>query len=225
MKSLIRSPVVQVLLAKLLGLYLAFALRTNHWTIDGQAHFIPHAAGEPAIFAFWHEYLPLAPMLPALGRRQKVYKRTGVWVLVSRHRDGRFIGATVRRFGVDSIYGSSSRGGAASLRIMLSKLAAGDMIAIAPDGPRGPRRQAASGTAQLAALAGVPILPCAARTSRYIQLATWDRMPIPLPFGRAVMVFGPIVRVPREAWKEAIPVINAALLEVSKRAEQLCPAR
>ncbi len=229
MKSLLRSAPVQALLANLLGLYLALALRTNRWSIEGQEHFIPHAAGQPAVFAFWHEYLPLAPMLPALGRRQAVYRRTGVYVLVSRHRDGRFIGALVRRFGVDSIYGSSSKrgeskGGAASLRIMLATLARGDMIAIAPDGPRGPRRQAAPGVAQLAALAGVPILPCAACTTRRIQLNTWDRMPIPLPFGRAVMVFGPVIRVPRDGWKEAVPVVNAALLEVARRAEQFCQA-
>jgi lysophospholipid acyltransferase (LPLAT)-like uncharacterized protein len=229
MKSLLRSAPVQALLANLLGLYLWVALRTNRWTIEGQQHFIPHAAGQPAIFAFWHEYLPLMPQLPALGRRQEIYKRTGVYVLVSRHRDGQFIAAAVRRFGVDSIHGSSSKagaskGGASSLRTMLAMLARGDMIAIAPDGPRGPRRQAAAGTAQLAALAGVPVLPCAARTSRRIQLKSWDRMAIPLPFGRAVMVFGPVVRVGRETWQDAVPAINAALLDVAQRADQLWPA-
>ncbi len=107
---------------------------------------------------------------------------------------------------------------------MMAALARGDMIALAPDGPRGPRRQAAPGIAQLAALAGVPILPCAARTSRRIQLRTWDRMAIPLPFGRAVMVFGASIRVPREAWKDAVPTITSALQAVANRAEQRCPA-
>ena len=223
MKKMLRSAPVQAVLAHVLGLYLWLALRSNRWTIEGEQHFIPHAAGEPAVFAFWHEYLPLMPQLPALGRRQKVYKRTGVYVLVSRHRDGQFIAAAVRRFGVDSIHGSSSKGGATSLRIMLAALARGDMIAIAPDGPRGPRRQAAAGTAQLAALAGVPVLPCAAWTSRRIQLKSWDRMAIPLPFGRAVMVFGPVVRVARDRWQDAVPAINAALLDVAHRADRFCP--
>lgn len=229
MKALLRSAPVQFLLARLLSLYLWIALRTQRWTIDGQAYFIPHAGGQPAVFAFWHEYLPLAPQLPALGRRQAVYRRTGVYVLVSRHRDGRFIAAAVRPFGVDAIHGStskggSSKGGASSLRAMLDALKRGDMIALAPDGPRGPRRQAAPGVAQLAALADVPILPCAARTSRRIQLKSWDRMAIPLPFGRAVMVFGPAIRVPRDGWKDAVPRITDALQSVSDRADQLCPA-
>jgi lysophospholipid acyltransferase (LPLAT)-like uncharacterized protein len=133
MKSLIRSAPVQYLLAKLLSLYLWLALRTQRWSIEGQEHFIPHAAGQPAIFAFWHEYLPLAPQLPALGRRQKVYRRTGVYVLVSRHRDGQFIANAVRPFGVDSIHGSTakrgeSKGGANSLRAMLAARARGDKI-------------------------------------------------------------------------------------------------
>jgi lysophospholipid acyltransferase (LPLAT)-like uncharacterized protein len=229
MKALLRSAPVQFLLAKLLSLYLWLALRTQRWSIDGQVHFIPHAAGQPAIFAFWHEFLPLAPQLPALGRRQAEYKPTGVYVLVSRHRDGQFIAAAVKRFGVDAIHGSSakggeSKGGATSLRLMLAALARGDMIALAPDGPRGPRRQAAPGVAQLAALANVPILPVAARTSRRIQLRSWDRMAIPLPFGRAVMVFGPTIQVPRETWKNALPAIDAGLMAVAERAEQLCPA-
>jgi lysophospholipid acyltransferase (LPLAT)-like uncharacterized protein len=229
MKRLLRSAPVQFVLAHLLSLYLLLALRTQRWTIDGQAHFIPHAAGQPAVFAFWHEFLPLMPQLPALGRRQAVYKRTGVYVLVSRHRDGHFIANAVRRFGVDAIHGSTgrrgeSKGGAASLRTMLAALARGDMIAMAPDGPRGPRRHAAPGALQLAALAGVPILPVAARTSRRIQLKSWDRMAIPLPFGRAVAVFGPAIVVPRDAWKDAMPALDAGLRDVADRAERLCPA-
>jgi lysophospholipid acyltransferase (LPLAT)-like uncharacterized protein len=78
--------------------------------------------------------------------------------------------------------------------------------------------------AQLAALSGVPVLPCAARTSWRIQLNTWDRMPVPLPFGRGVMVCGPAIRVARTGWKDAVPVIADALTQVADRAERLCPA-
>ena len=63
-----------------------------------------------------------------------------------------------------------------------------------------------------------------ARTSRRIQTRGWDRMAIPLPFGRAVMVFGATIQVPRDGWKEAVPAIDAALQAVAERAEQLCPA-
>ncbi len=212
------------MLPAVLGGYLGFALRTTRWTLDGQEHFRPHGAGAPAVFAFWHEFLPLMPALSMIARRLPFYKPTPIHTLVSQHRDGRVIGAVVRRFGIMPILGSSTRGGSAALRNLLAVLKEGDLIGITPDGPQGPARKAAAGVAQLAALSGVPILPCAARTSRRIQLNTWDRMPVPLPFGRGVMVCGAPIQVDRHAWKETVPAITEALNQVASRAEALCPA-
>jgi lysophospholipid acyltransferase (LPLAT)-like uncharacterized protein len=224
MKSLLRTSLAQAILAALLGGYLAFALRTTRWTLDGQEHFRPFGAGTPVVFAFWHEFLPLMPALSLIARKLPFYRPTPIHTLVSQHRDGRFIGSVVRRFGISPILGSSSRGGAAGLRNLLAVLRQGHLIGITPDGPRGPRRQAALGVAQLAALSGVPVVPLAARTSRRIQLNTWDRMRVPLPFGRGVMVCGPAIDVPRNGWRDAVPVIAEALNQAANRAEALCPA-
>jgi lysophospholipid acyltransferase (LPLAT)-like uncharacterized protein len=224
MKSLLRTPRAQALLAALLGGYLTFALRTTRWTLDGQDHLRPHCAGAPAVFAFWHEFLPLMPGLLLVARKLPFYRVTRIHTLVSQHRDGQFIAAAVRRFGILPILGSSTRGGAAGLRNLLAVLRQGDVIGITPDGPKGPRRQAAFGVAQLAALSGVPVVPLAARTTWRFQLSTWDRMPVPLPFGRGVMVCGPAVHVPRHDWKSALPVIADALNQAAARADQLCPA-
>jgi hypothetical protein len=222
MKSLLRTPRAQALLAALLGGYLSFALRTTRWTLEGEEHFRPFAAGAPVVFAFWHEFLPLIPGLVLIARKLPFYRPTQAHTLVSQHRDGRFIGAVVRRFGILPILGSSSRGGAAGLRNLLAVLRRGELIGITPDGPRGPRRQAAFGVAQLAALSGVPVLPVAARTSPRIQLNTWDRMSVPLPFGRGVMVCGPTVNVPRDGWRAAVPAIEQALNQAADRAEASC---
>ena len=120
---------------------------------------------------------------------------TGRTCWSASHRDGRFIGAVVSRFALDVVLGSSSRGGAKGLRVLLNLLAGGDHIAITPDGPRGPRRVAAPGVAQLAALSGAPVLPCAAQTTRRWVLRTWDRMVVPKPFGRGVVVCLPTIAV------------------------------
>ena len=218
MKSLLRTRHVQAMLASLLGAYLAIALRTTRWTLLGQDHLAPHAAGAPAVLAFWHEFLPLLPGFALIARTLPGYRATPMHTLVSQHRDGRFIGSIVRRFGIDPILGSSSRGGAAGLRNLLTVLKRSEIIGITPDGPRGPRRQAAAGVAQLAALAGVPVLPCAAATRWRIQLDTWDRMPIPLPFGRGVLVCGPAIVIPRDGWKAAMPAITEALNQAAERA-------
>jgi lysophospholipid acyltransferase (LPLAT)-like uncharacterized protein len=222
MKSLLRSRLIQYLLPRLLGRYLWLILHTNRWTLDGADNFAPHGAGAPAVFSFWHEHLPLMPALAMLARRSAGYRPVPIHTLVSQHRDGQFIGAVVRQFGIEPVAGSSSRGGAQGLRQLLRLLRQGAMIGMTPDGPRGPRRVAAQGVAQLASLAGVPILPCAARTSRRIVLKTWDRMSFPLPFGRGVVVCGPPIMVPRDSWREALPAITAAMNRVADRADRLC---
>ncbi len=222
MKALLRHPTAQAILARSIGLYLSLALRTTRWTLVGREHIAPRALGVPAVIAFWHEYLPLMSMLMLMAD-DLPGGRPVVHTLVSHHRDGRFIGEVVRRFGIEPVLGSSSKGGATSLRAMLKLLKKGDIIGITPDGPRGPRREADAGVAQLAALAGVPIVPCAVRTNRNIVLNTWDRMRVPLPFGRGVMVCGPELTVPRDGWRDSVTDIVAALNDAADRADRLCP--
>jgi len=170
LKDLLRRPWVQAMFAALIGRYLEVVLRTTRWTLHGEANLAPYVAQRPAVAAFWHERLSLMPALWTL-----VYQRSGgrarAHVLVSRHSDGRFIGAVMRRFSADVVYGSTTRkgrdrGGAAGVRALLGVLEAGSHVVITPDGPRGPRRIAALGVAELAAISGAQVLPCAAQTSR-----------------------------------------------------------
>src|SRR6185437_3247705 len=114
--------------------------------------------------------------------------------------------------------------GCPGLRTLLRLLAQGDIVGITPDGPRGPRRSLAPGVAQVAALSGAPIIPCAGCTSRRVVVGTWDRLSVPLPFGRGVVVCGPAITVRKGEWRGALPGITAALNHVAERAERLCPA-
>ena len=221
---------MQSITARVVGLYLDLALRTTRWTLVGEEHVVAAIAGQATIAAFWHERLPLIPALWFIMRRRGA--RGTPRVLVSKHRDGRFIGAVVRRFGVEVVHGSSSKdgsardvsekGGATSVRVLLGELQSGQHVLITPDGPRGPRRRAAQGVAQIAGLSGAPILPIGARTTRVRVLPTWDRMYIPLPFGRGVLVCGPLITVPRDGWEASLPAIEAALSEVADKADRLC---
>jgi len=89
MKRLLQHPFVQSSAARVLGLYLAFALRTTRWTLEGHEHMAPHAAGAPVVVAFWHERLSMMPMLWVEARKSAEgrHARNRVHVLVSRHRD------------------------------------------------------------------------------------------------------------------------------------------
>ncbi|MBD0270816.1 MAG: lysophospholipid acyltransferase family protein [Acetobacteraceae bacterium] len=231
-RRLIRHPAAQAALARLLGLYLSAVYRTTRWTLVGEEH-VRAALLRPeggrtraAIAAFWHENLPMMPML-WLSARRRVPEMAPMrgHVLVSRHRDGRFIGAVVGRFRLELVHASTSRGGAAGLRAMLRVLAGGDMVVITPDGPRGPRRVAAPGVAQLAALSGLPVLPCAARSTRQRVLGSGDRMRLPLPFGRGVLVCGAPVAVERDGGGEAaaLSAVAAALTAACDAADARVP--
>ena len=231
MERVLRHPRTLALGTRALGTYLQFVLRTTRWSLHG-AEVGRYMMGAPAIFAFWHECLPLMPALWTRALRERAAareERGRMHVLVSRHKDGRLIGEVMRGFGVDLVHGSSSKGtaqkgGAAALRALLAALAAGGQVVITPDGPRGPRRQVARGVAQLAALAGVPVLPSAARCTRRRELQTWDRMLLPLPFGRGALVCGAPSHVPRDGWADSLPVIAAALSGAAEEAEALCRA-
>jgi lysophospholipid acyltransferase (LPLAT)-like uncharacterized protein len=222
MKRLLRHKAVQAVLVWLGGLYLMFALRTTRWVLDGADHLATATSGKATVAAFWHEHLALMPMLwLTLCRRDPTQRGH---VLVSQHRDGRLIGSVLRRFRVGVVHGSSTRGGASSVLTVLPLLARGEHLIITPDGPRGPRRVAAKGVAQIAGMAGVTVLPCAAQTSRRRVLRSWDRTIIPLPFGRGVLVCLPPIAVSRDGWEAAVPTIAMALTEAADRADRLCAA-
>ena len=190
----VRSALRTVLVAGLRG-YLGFALRTTRWTIrlsPQSQDWLTGRDGRVAVVAFWHEMLPLSPALwwwaephnPALRLR----------VLISRNQDGRLIADVVAPWRIWSIAGSSdtrgkNKGGANALRQMRRSLRHGCLVAITPDGPRGPRRKVQQGALALARLAGAPVVPVGA-ACRSISLKTWDRMALPLPFGRGVLACG-----------------------------------
>jgi lysophospholipid acyltransferase (LPLAT)-like uncharacterized protein len=149
---------------------------------------IPPSAAQ--IYAFWHSRLVFMRFS---------WSGDKAVVLQSRHRDSRMLAQVMSRFGLGAVWGSTTRGGMAAMRGALRKLKEGYTVAIAPDGPRGPRRRVQPGVIAIARLSGVPIVPLAysARPSR--RLGSWDRMLLPLPFGRALFVYGRPMKVPRDA--------------------------
>jgi lysophospholipid acyltransferase (LPLAT)-like uncharacterized protein len=216
MKRVLQSAALRAAFAWAAFAYLTFVARTTRWQIEGHEAIEAFALGPPCIVAFWHETLPAMPIL-WLRKTTRSAAKSAV-VLASRHRDGRLIGAAVKRFGIAQVAASTSRGGAAGLRALISALEAGCDVGLTPDGPRGPRRVAAPGVAQLAAITGAPVLACAAATEAAVQLNSWDRMRFPLPFGRGRLVCAPLIAVSRDNWQAGLLMIEAALSDAASRA-------
>jgi lysophospholipid acyltransferase (LPLAT)-like uncharacterized protein len=209
LKRFVQSPAVRALAAWAAARYVALAARTISWRIVGAPALQNFAAGPPCIVVFWHDALPAMPVFWLRAKRLGLRRRAVV--LASRHRDGQLIARAVEHLGIGVAAGSSSRGGAAGLRALIAALNGGAHVGLTPDGPRGPRRVAAAGVAQLAALTGAAVLPCGAWTAPSLTLKSWDRMRLPLPFGRGTLVCGAPIPVARDDWAAALPLIAAAL--------------
>jgi lysophospholipid acyltransferase (LPLAT)-like uncharacterized protein len=172
------------------------------------------------IYAVWHGRILLVPWLSA--RLCRTGGARAPLVLVSRSRDGELGARYVRRFGLSTIRGSSSRGGGAALRALVAAIRSGMDVAIVPDGPRGPREQLQPGVVALAALTGAPVVPLAIGARPARRLASWDRFLVPLPFARCVLAFGPPVPVEVGADREhAAKELQQALAHVTERADEL----
>ena len=113
--------------------------------------------GKNFIIAFWHGRLLMMPY-SYFGKK--------IYILISQHKDGEYISQTMKRFGFNSIRGSTSRGATAAVRSLLRAAKAGSDIAITPDGPRGPRHKAQLGAIEIAKLSNLPILPVAFSSSK-----------------------------------------------------------
>jgi lysophospholipid acyltransferase (LPLAT)-like uncharacterized protein len=198
--------------------YIRFVYLTNRWQIvGGDRPRRLRADGRPFIGAFWHGRMMLIPL--AWRRMAPMH------MLISAHRDGRLIAGAMTYFGIETIAGSTRRGGSSAIRTMLKRLGEGECVAITPDGPRGPAMTASLGIVNLARLAGVPIQPVTYATSRRRVLATWDRYHLALPFGRGVVLWGEPIEIAADldiaGLEAARRLIETRLNEMVREADRL----
>ncbi len=222
-RRLLKHPGLKRILGRLLGLYLDLTYRTIRWRLDGFEHMQPLlATATPLLLTFWHERLAIMSQQWIVMRRHVPKDKVSgyaPYVLSSRNRDGDIARLAYERFGLLSISGSSSKGGISGLAGMLRVMRNGHVTVITPDGPRGPRRQAAGGAAWLAIASKAPAFALAGSVSRALVLNSWDRLMIPLPFARGVLVMTPITVTEDRNETKAGMVI--ALNEACARADRL----
>ena len=103
------------------------------------------------------------------------------------------------------------------MRSLMKVLKQNQQIAIVADGSRGPRHKAQSGSLQLAARTGAPIIPISFDAHPKIELNSWDRFVLPLPFSRCTLDFGAPIFVQREEKKFALEKKQLELEETLNR--------
>jgi lysophospholipid acyltransferase (LPLAT)-like uncharacterized protein len=187
----------QWLAATLIYLLIRALAATIRFRLDDRSNIFSGAPKEKIIFAIWHNRLALSIILYRryILRFAPERRMAG---MVSASRDGGLLAQILEHFGIEPVRGSSSRRGAQALIEMTTWAERGYDLAITPDGPRGPRYAVQEGVISGAQLTGLPIVPVSLHLNWKIQLKSWDRFQIPLPFARCEITVGKIMSVPRE---------------------------
>jgi len=183
------SKQIQVKIASFFGQILFF-LNSHIMTFKNVNH--PDNSKKNYLFACLHSQ---QCGIYSILNREKLYS------MISRSTDGDLVAAAGGRVGIQSVRGSSKRGGATAALELITKVKEGNSAAFAADGPRGPVGVIKMGVVQVAKSTGVPIIPFAWQTKSkcVLRLPTWDRLLLPLVFVKAVALYGEPISVPRDA--------------------------
>lgn len=196
--------------------YLRLVWNTGRFALD-PPDLYDHADEEaPVIIAMWHGQHFLSPFA-----RRPSYK---VAVLISRSNDGEMNALAAERLGIATIRGSGDhnrrfdrKGGVGAFKEMLDTLRGGAIVALTADVPK-VARKAGLGVVMLARYSGRAVLPLAVATKRRIDLKSWDRASINLPFSRGAVVAGHPVWVPADAGEDEL---EAARLAVERELDRI----
>jgi lysophospholipid acyltransferase (LPLAT)-like uncharacterized protein len=141
-------------------------------------------------------------------------------MLISQHGDGRLIAFAIKLLGIQSVAGSSSRRGVAATLELMRRLNEGASIGLTPDGPKGPRQVCKKGVVTLAQQAGITVQPVSYSIEERWVIPSWDRMIVPRPFSRGVVVLADPIKIKAdEDQNEARMRIQESLNFITERAD------
>ncbi|MEM6421600.1 MAG: lysophospholipid acyltransferase family protein [Pseudomonadota bacterium] len=203
--------------------YIRFTLWSMRWQEQGREHLEAIVAtGQGFVAVLWHGRLFVSPAMRPPG-----YEAVA---MISNNRDGDLIADIVGDWGITTVRGSSydrakgrDKGGADAYLGAIRAIEDAKVLAITPDGPRGPRMRAQAGAAQIAARTGCPVIAFGFSASRGVVMGSWDRFFVPSPFSRGVLYWSEAILPPAgaedpvEAHRQAI---EAALIRVTQAADR-----
>lgn len=226
-KRFLKSPMVAGLASFLISLYLRAVRASSSQRLTDRRYFDEALArGDGVILTFWHGRLAMTPFM----KRETTAR---VYMLASAGRDGEIILNGVRGFGVDFIRGSAAnpkkahrqKRGASAIAQMIAALGDGQVVAITPDGPRGPRESVQAGVLKISQMSGAPIIPVGPSASRAKLFDSWDRFMLPTPFAKLHFVLGPPITVPKKIGPDEVAslsrTVQGAIRTVTADADRL----
>lgn len=163
------------------------------------------------ILAGWHGRTFIAAIF---------FRGKGVWTIISQSRDGEMQNRIFTRFGFNTIRGSTKRGGIRAAVEGIRVLREGAMMALTPDGPRGPSGVVQDGVLTMAMKSGSALIPVGVSAARRKLVKTWDRYLVPGFFSRCIMIFGDPIYLAADASPEEVDAVRERLQADIHRLEQ-----
>ena len=175
--------------------------KTIRWEVIYEDNNVKENFPRRGVAAFWHAHqLVMAPITNKAFIKKNHIK---AYVLISKHSDGRLIANVMKYYGLGSVAGSTSTNAKGASLTLLKKLENDNtLIGITPDGPKGPKNVAKLGAVQLASLSNTPIILIAYDFKDKWTFNSWDKMFLPKPFTKGVLVIGKLLHIPQNLTDE-----------------------
>ena len=148
--------------------------------------------GGRALLCCWHQQFFIGMRL--FSR----YKKYTAYVMISKSTDGDIASRVAETANFFPVRGSSSKGGGAALKQMISRLKTGKLAIHLLDGPRGPAGIVKAGAIAIASGAEAAIVPVHVQADRAWHAHSWDKFMIPKPFAHVTVTFCPLMTVDRD---------------------------
>ena len=218
-KKILRTKLAYSFICWIASKYIKFVSLTLKWKYLNKKHADTlWKNNENFILCFWHGRLL---MMPLSWKKEKKIN-----MLISEHPDGQLISKTVKYFGINTIHGSTSKGGTKAIRNIIESLKSGQSVGITPDGPRGPKMKINSAIIKIASLTGFKILPLSCSVKNKFILKSWDKFLVALPFGKGCFAWGEPLKIKKKITKEEdLKLSNKLeniLLKLTKEADHYC---
>ncbi|MBS1713556.1 MAG: lysophospholipid acyltransferase family protein [Armatimonadetes bacterium] len=169
-----------------------------------------------AIYAGWHGRTMVAASF---------FRKKGVWTIISQSKDGDMQDTIFRKFGFNTIRGSTGRGGVKAAIESIEVLKKGAVMAFTPDGPRGPSGIVQGGIMLMAKKSGAWLVPVGVSADRRWLVKTWDRYMVPKWFARCTMVFGEPFQIPSDASEQEVEAYRLRLEQEMHRLQDEAEAK
>lgn len=168
-------------------------------------------ATQGAFLAFWHGKMIVGWQLAKTLFPEK--KRVAI---VSQSKDGEILANALEKLKFRLVRGSSSKGKEIIKEESHMALENGEVIAITPDGPRGPMETLKYGFIRMASETQTPIIFATIHyENAWLFKKSWDKFQVPKPFSK-VHISLQTIQVPRFQSEEELKAYATDLSETLK---------